>query len=82
VAAFVVVRQSIPEHVLREVIGRDVAAERLPEAWLDWEGDGVVSLAVAADGLPLNGRLYNFLPMGADSASPLAGHLDARTVRR
>jgi hypothetical protein len=32
---------------------------------------------VAANGLPLNGRLYNFLPMGADSASPLAGHLDA-----
>ena len=43
---------------------RDIAAEALPEAWEEWTGDAVVSVAVAAIGDPLQPRLYNFLPMG------------------
>jgi hypothetical protein len=75
--AFVVARKTICHAELLKVIMRDVEAERLPESWLEWEGDGVVSLAVAAEGEPINGRLYNFLPMGAAAKAPLAAHLDA-----
>ncbi|MEZ5784780.1 MAG: hypothetical protein R3D70_25065 [Rhizobiaceae bacterium] len=49
----------------------------MPEAWLAWTGDAVISIAVAADGAPLDGRLYNFLPMGSEAGAYLPGYLDA-----
>ena len=51
--------------------------ENLPESWLDWKGDAIVSIAVAADGSPIKGRVYNFLPMGPDAIAPLSGYIDA-----
>jgi hypothetical protein len=74
---FIVAQTALPEARVAAIIAADVAAERLPEAWLDWRGEAVISLAVAETGPPLGGRLYNFLPMGAETAAPLAGHLDA-----
>ena len=75
--SFVVAQQTITFNEVVDVIRRDVAAERLPESWLLWEGDAVVSLAVASEGPPLDGRLYNFLPMGPEASAPLNGYLDA-----
>ncbi len=74
---FVLAQRALPESWVKPRIESDVAAGRLPEAWLGWEGEAVLSLAVAAEGRPLSGRLYNFLPMGEQAAAPLPGHLDA-----
>jgi hypothetical protein len=75
--AFVVAERKIPHATVLAVIEADVTAERLPESWRSWEGDAIISLAVAADGEPLQGRLYNFLPMGVDAKAPFDGHFDA-----
>ncbi|QOZ06634.1 hypothetical protein XH96_03205 [Bradyrhizobium sp. CCBAU 51765] len=74
---FIVAERKIPHAHVLTAIDADVAAERLPDTWLAWKGDAVVSLAVAADGEPLQGRLYNFLPMGFEAKAPFDGHLDA-----
>ena len=75
--SYVIAERRIPYDRVMEVIERDVQAEALPESWRDWTGDAIVSLAVAGDGAPLDPRLYNFLPMGADAKAPFAGYLDA-----
>lgn len=74
---FLMAQRALPEERVRSVIEADVASGHLPEAWLAWQGDAVISLAVADRGSPVAGRLYTFLPMGKDAAAPLAGHLDA-----
>ena len=74
---YVVVEKTIPFDDVIAVIRRDIASEKLPENWAGWTGDAIVSLAVALDGNPLDGRLYNFLPMDADAKAPFAGYLDA-----
>ena len=74
---YVVAERTIPHDDILSVIEEDVIGERLPESWRKWEGDAVVSLAVAPEGVPIAGRLFNFLPMGSDAAAPLDGYLDA-----
>ncbi len=74
---FAVVEKTVSYDDVIAVIRRDVAAEKMPEAWLAWTGDAVISIAVAADGAPLDGRLYNFLPMGSEAGAYLPGYLDA-----
>jgi hypothetical protein len=74
---YVVARRALPEAQVLEVIEADVASEALPERWSEWTGDAVISVAVAADDAPIEGRLYTFLPMDEDASSPFAGHLDA-----
>lgn len=74
---YIVAERTIPHDEIMAVIERDVAGERLPESWRKWEGDAVVSLAVAPADAPIAGRLFNFLPMGSDVAAPLDGYLDA-----
>jgi hypothetical protein len=76
-AAFVVAERKILHESVMAVIEADVSAERLPESWMAWEGDAIVSLAVTADGEPVQGSFYNFLPMGFDAKAPFDGHLDA-----
>jgi len=77
VRGYVVAERRIPYDDVIGVIRRDVAAEKLPENWESWTGDAIVSLAVALNGSPLEGRLYNFLPMDMDAKAPFAGFLDA-----
>lgn len=77
VRAFIVAEKRIPEAKILDIIAQDIAAETLPDAWNDWTGDAVVSLAVAANGDPIEPRLYNFLPMGEGAHAPLSGYLDA-----
>lgn len=74
---YVVAEKTIAFETIIQVIRRDIAAEKLPDTWETWTGDAIVSVAVAADGNPLDARLYNFLPMGANVAAPFAGYLDA-----
>lgn len=74
---FLVAERAIPYAVIMGVITADVASDRLPESWLKWEGDAVVSLGVSLDSDPITGRLYNFLPMGIDAEAPFDGYLDA-----
>jgi len=75
--SFIVAERTIPHSTMLDIIHRDIAAEALPEAWEEWTGDAVVSVAVAASGEPLQPRLYNFLPMGEGAEAPFAGYLDA-----
>ena len=74
---YIVAERTIPHDEILPVIQKDVVGERLPEPWRKWEGDAAVSLAVAPEGAPIAGRLFNFLPMGPDAAAPLDGYLDA-----
>ena len=73
--SFVVAEKTIPHSTMLDIIHRDIAAEALPDAWEEWTGDAVVSVAVAASGEPLQPRLYNFLPMGKGAEAPFAGYL-------
>lgn len=75
--SYIVVERDIPFETVIAAIGRDVAAQKLPEAWSHWEGDATISLAVAAEGEPLAPQLYNFLPMDDDAKAPFDGYLDA-----
>jgi len=75
--SFITAERTIPHAAALAVIEVDVEGERLPESWRSWEGDAIISLAVAADSEPVDGRLYNFLPMGADAEAPFDGYLDA-----
>lgn len=61
-----------------DAVRRSISLESNLERWLNWQGDATVSCALPLDGDGLaKGRLFNFLPMSADSVSPFRGHLDA-----
>ena len=76
--SWLVVRNTVDPLRIRDAVKRSLAQESGLKRWLDWKGDAVVSLATPLDGSGLKeGRLYNFLPMGPESVSPLLGHLDA-----
>ncbi|WP_147377715.1 ATP-binding protein [Mesorhizobium waimense] len=77
IRSFIVAEKTVPHQTMLDIILRDIAAEALPEAWEDWTGDAIVSIAVAAHGDPLEPRLYNFLPMGEGAKAPFSGYLDA-----
>ncbi|RWI33316.1 MAG: ATP-binding protein [Mesorhizobium sp.] len=77
IRSFIVAEKTVPHQTMLDIIARDIAAEALPQAWEDWTGDAIVSVAVALDGDPLEPRLYNFLPMGEGAKAPFSGYLDA-----
>ena len=61
-----------------DAVRSSISLESNLERWLNWQGDATVSCALPLDGDGLaKGRLFNFLPMSADSVSPFRGHLDA-----
>ncbi len=71
-------RRTLDMSKVLEAVTRSISLEKHLESWLNWQGEAVVSCAVPLDGDGLHkGRLYNFLPMSADSRSPFQGHLDA-----
>lgn len=76
--AWLLVRRIVAANRVIDAVKRSLPQERGLKRWLDWEGDAVVSLAVPIEGAGLiASRLYNFLPMGPESAAPLLCHLDA-----
>lgn len=76
--SWLLVRRVVPADRVREAVKRSLSQENGLKRWLEWKGDAVVSLALPIEGAGLSvSRLYNFLPMGPESAAPLFGHLDA-----
>ena len=75
---FLVVRRVVDRERVLEAVTQSIPEAPQLKRWLNWKGDPVVSVAVGlnSDGVA-NGRLYNFLPMGETSLSPLLGYLDA-----
>ncbi len=75
---FVIARGTLSHERLRGTLVAAVADTDLDETYLEWDEPAVVSLAVHADGSHLSaGRLYTFLPLGPNAASPAPAHLNA-----
>ncbi|WP_370285845.1 sacsin N-terminal ATP-binding-like domain-containing protein [Pseudooceanicola nanhaiensis] len=75
---YVVAHKSVDRQRLEEAVEDSITIEPRLGRWRDWQGDPKVSVAIpltATEAEP--GRIYNFLPMSAEMASPLAGHVDA-----
>ena len=75
---FLVVRREVDKERVLDAVNRSISRAPQIKRWLDWKGQPVVSVAVGLSASAVtNGRLYNFLPMGEEAASPLIGYLDA-----
>lgn len=75
---WLLVRRIVGSERVLDAVERSIAQEPSLVRWREWKGNAVVSLAIPMGGAGLKvGRLYNFLPMGAESPAPLFGHLDA-----
>jgi hypothetical protein len=68
---FLVLKRTIPEAVMLEVIATSRREGGLSSGWERWKGDGVVNVALALDGPLPEGRLFTFLPMGDAAKAPL-----------
>lgn len=74
---FLVFSKQVPAHRLHAAIVQGVEAEVLDRRWLELNAPAEVSVAVP-DGHDLSQfRCYTYLPMGPETASPFAGHLNA-----
>ena len=75
---FLVVRREVDKERVRNAVERSIPSAPQLKRWLNWKGQPVVSVAVGLSTAAVTkGRLYNFLPMGQDAASPFIGYLDA-----
>ncbi|OEJ58760.1 hypothetical protein BGM19_12905 [Streptomyces agglomeratus] len=73
----ILVRAKVDEQLARTAIAASVDEGALRPDWAVWEKKAEVSVAVPV-GDPLDrGRLYTFLPMGHQIASPLNGFVNA-----
>lgn len=74
---FVVAHWDIDEKIFQTSLQASLEKGEVPESWKHWEGSARVSVAVPL-GTPLEaGRLYCFLPLGAEGKAPFAGYLNA-----
>ncbi|HEX8359303.1 MAG TPA: hypothetical protein VF613_04320, partial [Longimicrobium sp.] len=74
---WLMVRRSVGRERVLNAVERSVRMEPGLKRWREWKGNAVVSVAVPLKGGLKTTRLYNFLPMGAESEAPLFAHLDA-----
>jgi hypothetical protein len=75
---FLVVRCKVDKERLRTAVKRSIPSVPQLKRWLDWKGQPEISVAVGlSTSAVMNGRLYNFLPMGKEVDAPLIGYLDA-----
>ncbi len=75
---FLVVRRKIDKERVRAAVERSIPFVPQLKRWLDWKGQPEVSVAVGlSKTMVMNGRLYNFLPMGEGAYAPLIGYIDA-----
>lgn len=75
---FLVVRREVDKQRVLEAVEKSIPAAPQLKRWLNWKGTPVVSVAVGLSTAAVaQGRLYNFLPMGEEAASPILGYLDA-----
>ena len=74
---FVVAHWDIDEKLFRASLRSSLEKGEVPESWKHWDGSARLSVAVPL-GEPLEaGRLYCFLPLGAEGRAPFAGYLNA-----
>ena len=74
---FLVVERVVEAAAFRASIESSVEADRISDAWRDWEGEARVGVAVSLLEELDHGRLYTFLPMGENAVAPLAAHVNA-----
>ncbi|CAM2340728.1 sacsin N-terminal ATP-binding-like domain-containing protein [Burkholderia vietnamiensis] len=74
-AHWLLVRDYVPEDLMRRAVDDGVKAKQLHSSWKDWSGVGEVGLAVPLDHEISSPRLYTFLPMGEGATAPFHGHL-------
>ncbi|HFQ9477301.1 TPA: DUF3883 domain-containing protein [Pseudomonas aeruginosa] len=75
---WLLVRHTVSKANVVDAVERSIVLEPGLKRWINWRGDAIVSVAVPIEGPGLQkGRLFNFLPMGADAQAPFFGHLDA-----
>lgn len=70
-------RTSVSPSAFSAVVAESIEAREIDERWRNWDGEVTVALAVPLGDRDVAGRLYTFLPMSADAASPMAGHVHA-----
>lgn len=75
-SVFLVARQTLRKDAVLEAVTKSIPAAPPLKRWLSWKGEAVVSVAVCLN-KAVAPRLYNFLPMDENAASPMAGHIDA-----
>lgn len=74
---FVVLRRTVAEAVIVDVITKSRHEGGLSSDWERWEGDAVVSVALPLDGPLAQGHLFTFLPMGEAATAPLHAFVNA-----
>ncbi|MXY54177.1 MAG: DUF3883 domain-containing protein [Gammaproteobacteria bacterium] len=75
---FLVVRRDVDKSRVLQAVRHSLSQASEIKRWLDWKGQPSVSVAVGlSSDTIIDGRLYNFLPMGDTATAPLLGHLDA-----
>ena len=78
---YLVASRPVEPAAMLAAIDESVAGHRVDETWLEWKEEARVSVAVRL-GEREAGRLYTFLPMGAEVSAPLAAHVNAPFVTR
>jgi hypothetical protein len=79
---FLVVTRVTESARLKSAIHESIKAGQLDERFAGWTEDAEVSAAVRIDGKDDTRHLYTFLPMGDETLSPFAGHLNAPFVTK
>lgn len=86
--AYVVLRRTVAEAAMKEVIGLSRQEGGFGSGWDDWQGDAAVSVALPSGKVLPDGRLYAFLPMrqrapfAAFVNAPFYGDLSRRSIER
>ncbi|CNH70154.1 Uncharacterised protein [Yersinia intermedia] len=75
---FLVARSNVDKARVQQAVTDSLLTAPQLKRWGDWKGTPIVSVAVGLNkSTVISGRLYNFLPMGAEATSPICGYIDA-----
>ena len=68
---------TLNEKEFNEELKYGIENDELPEAWRDWEGKAIVSVAVNLSKPACDGLMYCYLPLGSHGVSPFRGYINA-----
>jgi hypothetical protein len=74
---FVVAHWDIDTNLFQASLQASLEKGEVPDSWKSWEGSARISVAVPLGEALDVGRLYCFLPLGAEGKAPFAGYLNA-----
>lgn len=77
---YLMFRTVVPHEVLQAALMEAVDEGSLDDSWLAWTEDATVSVAVGDNWMIQDPAPFTFLPMGDQTSSPLAGHINAPFV--